>query len=388
MDVLTVLCAGGWMPGNLSEGWRRLGCTVHEFLYGTHMGKDWSAQGLVANRGVNERLLGIARRLKAEGKLDLIFAVIYDDVLEVETARGLRALGVPMVNYHVDLVGQWYRVLQTGPFFDRLACAQLDHWPALKRSAIRPFYMPMAANPPDASPVPEHFDGVLYMGSPWPYRRQALRALNAAGIPLRVYGHGWDQAETTPRRQATDPSKAQPLRKNIHDMAHYLLPRIREEGPAGLLESLRMRLRRDDQAPARALPPDVVMGTYRQDSFVGLVQGAAINLGFTHFKGVAGTSGERRQVRLRDIEIPMAGGFYLAQDCAQLREILDGGKHVGTWSDQPELLEKCRYYLGHPEERRHMATAAQDHCLKSHTWTQRFRSLLADLGMALPAASP
>lgn len=388
MNVLTVLCAGGWMPGNLSEGWRRLGCTVHEFLYGTHMGKDWSAEGLAANLGVNKRLLDTARRLKAEGKLDLIFAVIYDDVLEAETARSLRALGVPMVNYHVDLVGQWYRVLRTGPFFDRLACAQLDHWSALKRRAIRLFYMPMAANPLGASLRPEHFDGVLYLGSPWPYRRQALGALHAEGIPLRIYGHGWSRAEATPNSQAADPSKAQPICKNIHDMTHYLLPRMREEGPAGVLESLRMRLRRDDQAPARALPPDVVMGTYPQDAFAALVQGAAVNLGFTHFKGTAGTPGERRQVRLRDIEIPMAGGFYLAQDCAQLRDILEGGKHVGIWSDQPELLEKCRYYLGHPEERRRMAAAAQDHCLKSHTWTQRFRSLLADLGMALPAAPP
>lgn len=386
MNVLTVLCAGGWMPDNLSEGWRRLGCAVHEFLYGTHMGKDWSAQGLAANRGVNERLLDTARRLKAEGRLDLIFAVIYDDVLEVETARGLRALGVPMVNYHVDLVGQWYRVLRTGPLFDRLACAQLDHWPALTRRGIRPFYMPMAANPLGAAPHPAHFDGVLYLGSPWPYRRQALAALHAEGIPLRVYGHGWEEDKATSQGTTADPSKAQPMRKSIHDMAHYLLPRLREEGPAAVLESLHARVRRDDR-PARALPPGVVMGKYPQDSFAALVRGAAINLGFTHFKGPAGTPGERRQVRLRDIEIPMAGGFYLAQDCAQLREILEEG-HVGMWNDQDELLEKCRYYLGHPEERRRMAAAAQDHCLKNHTWTQRFESLLAELGMPLPAATP
>lgn len=376
------------MPDNLSEGWRRLGCDVHEFLYGTHMGRDWSVQGLAANRGVNEHLLGMARRLKAEGKLDLIFAVVYDDVLEVETVRRLRALGVPMVNYHVDLVGQWYRVLQTGPFFDRLACAQTDHWPALKRRGIKPFYMPMAANPIGAATHPAHFDGVLYLGSPWPYRRQALAALHAEGIPLRVYGHGWDQDQAPPRGTTDDPSRAQPLRKNIHDMAHYLLPRLREEGLASVLESLRMRVRRDGQAPARALPPDVVMGKYPQDLFAALVRGAAINLGFTHFKGPAGTPREQRQVRLRDIEIPMAGGFYLGQDCAQLREILEEGKHVGTWNDQGELIEKCRYYLGHPEERRRMAATAQDHCLKNHTWTQRFGSLLAELEMPLPPASP
>ena len=50
MNVLTVLCSGGWMPGHLSEGWRRLGCTVHEFFYGRTMGRSWSAAGRAGNR--------------------------------------------------------------------------------------------------------------------------------------------------------------------------------------------------------------------------------------------------------------------------------------------------------------------------------------------------
>jgi len=112
------------MPVHLSEGWRRVGCTVHEFFYGTHMGRDWSAAGRKRNADTNARLLELARRLKANGELDLVFAVIYDDVLAVETAKSLQTLGVPMVNYHVDLFGQWYRVLRTGRYFDRVACAQ------------------------------------------------------------------------------------------------------------------------------------------------------------------------------------------------------------------------------------------------------------------------
>lgn len=87
MHILTVLCKGGWMPKNLSEGWRHLGCSVEEFFYGTHMGKSWSADGLRENHRINAQLLATAKRLKAEGRLDLIFAVIYDDVLEVETAQ-------------------------------------------------------------------------------------------------------------------------------------------------------------------------------------------------------------------------------------------------------------------------------------------------------------
>ena len=387
MNVLTVLCSGGWMPGNLSEGWKRMGWNVHEFLYGSHMGKTWSPEGLSNNKDVNKGLLETARRLKADGRLDLIFAVIYDDVLAEETARDLRALGVPMVNYHVDLVGQWYRVLRTGRFFDRLACAQRDHWPALQRHGIRPFYMPMAANPTEDTRPPQAYEGVLYLGSPWSYRLVALSSLHASGVPLRIYGNGWPAPERVTSSHAPDPSKAQPLRKNLHDVAHYFLPRLREEGLAGLLGSARLRLRRPQVGGSAAMPAEVVHGAYSQADFAPLVRGASINLGFTHFKGIPGTAGERRQLRLRDFEIPMAGGFYLAQDCAQLRELFQVGTHVGRWSDVHDLVERCREHLADREGRQRMAAAARAHCLKHHTWTRRFSDLLHELGIQ-PATAP
>jgi spore maturation protein CgeB len=372
------------MSGNLSEGWRRLGCQVEELFYGTHMGKSWGAEGLRENVRINAHLLSTARRLKSENRLDLIFAVIYDDVLSEETAKGLRKLDVPMVNYHVDLVGQWYRVLRTGKYFTRVACAQEDHWRGLKRAGIRPYLLQMAANPPaDGNTVgsPTHeFDGLLYLGSPWVYRREVLASLAEEDLPLSVYGHNW-------HRDQPDPANAQPWRKNLHDLRHYLLPRLREEGKESLEATVRRRLK--GAAPpaqfAARLPAGVVRGSYAASDFVPLVRGAAINLGFTHFQGEPGTKAERRQVRLRDFEIPMAGGFYLAQDCAQLRTLFEVGRHVETWDTLPELKEKVRHYLQRPEERRSIAREGQAHGLRQHTWESRFTALLRDLNLPLPA---
>ncbi len=384
MHILTVLCQGGWMPANLSEGWRRLGCSVEEFFYGTHMGKSWSADGLRENHRINAQLLATAKRLKAEGRLDLIFAVIYDDVLQVETAQQLRALDVPMVNYHVDLVGQWYRVLRTGKYFDRVACAQRDYWSGLRRAGIRPYYMPMAANPPTwghpsvAASIP--FEGVLYLGSPWPYRRQVLADTAQQGIPLQIYGHNW-------LRQTPDPANAQPLGKNLHDLRHYLWPRLREEGWGEFLATIRRRLQKVPPPPgvSTVLPADCIKGSYSNSDFIPLVQGAAINLGFTHFRGTPGTTAEHRQVRLREFEIPMAGGFYLTQDCDQLRELFRVGEQVATWNDLPDLRDKIRYYLDHPAERQKITQAAQSHCLQNHTWANRFRQLLQELNLPQPS---
>jgi spore maturation protein CgeB len=382
MNILTILCKDGWMPGNLSEGWRRLGCSVHEFFYGTHMGKSWTSEGLRANRQVNEHLLETARRLKADNQLDLIFAVIYDDVLTVETAQKLRTLDVPMVNYHVDMVGQWYRVLRTGPYFDLVACAQRDNWSGLKQAGIRPYYMPMAANPPDpqvlasVSPIP--FEGVLYLGSPWLYRRQVLTDLAQQSIPLQIYGHNWLRTEA-------DPANAQPLTKNLHDLRYYLWPRIRQETRSELWEIVQRRLK--PLLPAGIstdLPDGCIKGTYASDAFLGLVQGAAINLGFTHFQGIPGSLGERRQVRLREFEIPMARGFYLTQDCIQLRELFPIGEALVAWDNVADLQDKIQYFLSHPFERQALVKEIETYCLQHHTWANRFQRLLKDLKLPQP----
>jgi hypothetical protein len=377
-----ILCQGGWMPTNLSEGWRQLGCSVEEFFYGTHMGKCWNAEGRRLNCQVNADLLATANQLKAEGHLDLIFAVIYDDVLEVETAQQLRALNVPMINYHVDLVGQWYRVLRTGRYFDRVACAQVDNWSGLKRAGIRPYYMPMAANPPIAtaqSLSTNNSDKVLYLGSPWHYRRQVLAELARREISLHIYGHNW-------QRRTSDPANAQSFLKNVHDLRYYLLPRLKQEGWAGLKETIKQRFHLNLLTEHNVdIPSECIKGSYSDKNFSALVKEAAINLGFTHFSGNPGTSTEKRQVRLREFEIPINGGFYLTQDCPQLRELFCLGKTVAAWDSLSDLYDKVQYYLNHPAERQEIAQLAQAHCLQHHTWKKRFSNLLKELSISISA---
>ncbi len=390
MNVLTILCAGGWMPDNLSEGWRRLGCQVHEFFYGTHMGRDWTARGRQDNAIINSNLLACATQLKKDGMLDLIFAVIYDDVLSEETARALRALGVPMINYHVDLVGQWYRILKTGKYFDRVACAQEIHWNALRRAGIRPCLMPMAANPPQPAITTENtfdFDGLLYLGSPWVYRMQILARLIQHDLPVRIYGHNWHNKSQTQTKLFSGMSDVMPRHiKYLHDVKNYLLPRVREEGLYGLMQLVASRYfsERMTSQERTVFNNKIVIGSYRAEDFARLVSGASINLGFTHFSGRPGSGNEYRQVRLREFEIPMAGGFSLTQRCPELSSLFKENVHVACWDGFDDLLEKSIYFLENPGERVRIANAGREHALRFHTWRNRFSGLLAELGITSP----
>src|SRR5207245_2108120 len=98
---------------------------------------------------------------------------------------------------------------------------------------------------------------------------------------------------------------------------------------------------------------------------------ARINLGFATV-GDNASAPRLTQVRLRDFEVPMSGGFYLAEHSDELADFFQPGVEIETWKTRDELLEKCRYYLAHDDARRAIADAGRERALREHTWEHRF----------------
>ncbi len=81
---------------------------------------------------------------------------------------------------------------------------------------------------------------------------------------------------------------------------------------------------------------------------------------------------------LRYWETPAVGSFMVSQRPGiVIPNDFVPGTHIAVIDRPEEVVEVCRYYLEHPQERESMAAAAHQHLLRHHSETARARSFLA-----------
>jgi len=363
------------MEINILSTLRRHYCDeLHVMHYPGGMGNLGSKAWRAIRDELNERLIRLAVDLKKEGRLDLMFFMVYDDFLLVETAQRLAELKVPMVNYHVDMAFQWYRVIRTAPYFDVLAVAQKTNAQHLASYNANIEWMPMAANQEfcleHAAAARRYKYGISFVGSFNPFRRALLADCVRNGFKPVVYGRGWNGCGSSPYRFDWDAHKV------VHDLWFYAMPRWKAEGSRSLTGALIRKWSREavfgELTGSEFRPPCM------DEELPVIFRSSRINLGFsdTGWHGnEAVVPSKNLQCRLRDFEVPMAGGFYLVQEAPDHAEYFKPGEEIETWSEPEELIDKLSYYANNIAAAERIREAGRQRAMSSHTWRHRFDRL-------------
>jgi hypothetical protein len=194
-------------------------------------------------------------------------------------------------------------------------------------------HMELAANPiyPDPAPVPKAERQALgaqigFIGHWEQTTERMLRRVAETGLAVKIYGAGWQQADLS--------------------------------GPLG-----------------RAVQGRPVIGAEYMNAILSL----DINLGIV-------SKWNRNHTASRSFQIPALGAFLLHERNEVIREYFREGEEAEFFGSDDELVEKCRHYAAHPEERRRIAAAGRARCLASGYFeTDRVREVLPRLERALAA---
>lgn len=197
----------------------------------------------------------------------------------------------------------------------------------------RVVHMELASNPAvrDPGEVPEAERSRLggpvgFIGHWEPPTERSLLHLARHGVPIRIYGGGWKDAAEK------------------HELASAIQNRF-------------------------------VMG----DEYARAIASFDINIGIV-------SKWNRNHTASRTFQIPALGAFLLHERNELVTRYFKEGVEAEFFGSDDELLEKCRHYLAHPEERLRIAAAGRQRCLESgYSEPDRVREILPALEEALLA---
>lgn len=328
---------------------------------------------------LSEELVRQIRRAHAAQPVRLFFSYFYDACVLPEAIDEIRAMGITTVNWYCNGSYQLHLVREISPHYDWCLVPEKFRLPDYEAMGARPIYCQEAANPNVYQPydVPQDFD-VAFVGQAYGERPAYIRHLLDSGTDVRVWGQNW--RAYTERGRATQNS----LTRRATQVGRRLLS-VEGWEQIGRRVGRAFELRADDEAVARepivTLPESIIGGRLSDEEMIKMYSRAKINLGFSTCGDTHLTGNRIVQVRLRDFEVPMSGGFYMVECMEELEEFFEIGKEIVCYTSAEDLADKIKFYLRDDAARERVRRAGYERARRDHTWHERFTRAFAEMGL-------
>ncbi len=369
-----------------------LGHDVVEFQYDLRETfQSLDPQNPIAAAFINKNRPKVAKELLRQIKtahagkpIDLFFSYFYDACVLPEVIDEIKAMGITTINWYCNGSYQLHLVSEISPHYDWCLVPEKFRLKDYQAMGARPIYCQEAANPNIYKPydLPVEFD-VTFVGQAYGDRPGYIKYLLDQGINVRVWGFGWKNFDPC-NRALVGPNQ---LHRALRIGRKLLTTAGWQAVGCRLGRVLESRNSGNGEAPAgldkvTELPTEILGGTLSDVEMIQMYSRSKINLGFSTCGNTHETGERILQVRLRDFEVPMSGGFYMVEYMEELEEFFDIGKEVVCYNGPDDLAEKIKYYLEHDNEREKIRKAGYERCLREHTWHKRFEMVFKEIGLA------
>lgn len=334
--------------------------------------------------GLSRELLRQIRQAHSIKPIDLFFSYFYDACVLPQTIDEIKAMGIRTVNWYCNGSYQLHLVSEISPHYDWCLVPEKFRLPDYTAMGAHPIYCQEAANPSIYKPynLPVEFD-VTFIGQAYGDRPAHIKYLLDQGVDVRVWGWGWQNLAPKPFITA----RAGGLSRTLH-RGRFLLTSDGRKAARERLHYLVCRKRTPDavggESRVTELPASMLGSTLSDLEMIQMYSRSKINLGFSSCGNTHETGQRILQVRLRDFEVPMSGGFYMVEYMEELEEFFDVGKEIVCYTNKEDLARKIKYYLQHDEERERIRQAGHSRCRRDHTWHKRFQTAFQQMGLGQP----
>jgi spore maturation protein CgeB len=291
---------------------------------------------------LSDALLQQIQKAHSGRPIDLFFSYFYDACVEPDAIRQISSMGIVTANWFCNGAHQFRLVSEIAPVYNFSLVPEKFRLSDYRSIGANAIYCQEAANPDIYFPQaePELYEAG-FVGQAYGERPSLIEWLVSHGIEARVWGSGWEHFQK--RRPSLWPARWKQI--------------------------------------SPAIPSRLIGGVLSDQDVVRTFHRTKVNLGFAACWTEEGATERITQIRLRDFEVPMSGAFYLTEYQDELRDFFEIDSEIVCYRNREELLDKVRFYLGHPDLRIKIRQAGRERCLREHTWEKRFQKAFQEMGL-------